>query len=141
MCSLNSTTTHRTSADFSFLFPDRRRTHRQRRRRACWAESSSAKITAPRTATTKSTDNMMDMTDAKNKYARLKQTCPTVVSFVTDALVFRVKHSFLQHAQDDDRTNPELDPQQIPPITSTPEEPERPEQHVHDAHHHEELRG
>lgn len=56
-----------------------------------------------------------------------------------DALIFGVKHSFLQHAQDDDGADPELDPQQVPPIAGTPEEPESPEQHVHDAHDHEEL--
>jgi len=72
--------------------------------------------------------------------SRYKSTWPTVVSFVTDALIFGVKHSFLQHAEDDDGTDPELDPQQIPPIAGTPEEPESPEQHVHNAHDHEELR-
>lgn len=76
----------------------------------------------------------------ENKHGRIKQTCPTVISLVTDALVFGVEDGFLQHAENDDRTDPELDPQQIPPIAGTPEEPERPEQHVHDAHHHEELR-
>lgn len=64
---------------------------------------------------------------------------PTIVSSVADALVLWVKHSFLQHAQDDDGADPELNPQQIPPVAGAPEEPEGAEQHVHDAHDHEEL--
>lgn len=64
---------------------------------------------------------------------------PTVVAFVADALVFRVKYSLFQHAQYNDGADPELDPQQIPPIASAPEEPESPKEHVHDAHDHEEL--
>lgn len=67
------------------------------------------------------------------------ENLPTVVSFVMDALVFRVENRFLQHAEDNDGTNPELDPQQIPPITGAPEEPENPKQHVNNAHDHEEL--
>lgn len=77
----------------------------------------------------------------KNLYHKQEsvENLPTIVSFVTDALVFRVENRFLQHAEDNDGTNPELDPQQIPPITGAPEEPESPKQHVNNAHDHEEL--
>lgn len=77
----------------------------------------------------------------KNFYHKQEslENLPTIVSFVTDALVFRVENRFLQHAEDNDGTNPELDPQQIPPITGAPEEPESPKQHVNNAHDHEEL--
>lgn len=64
---------------------------------------------------------------------------PTVISLVTDALVFGVEHSFLQHSEDDDSSDPELDPKQIPPIAGTPEKPESPEEHIYNAHDHEEL--
>lgn len=63
----------------------------------------------------------------------------TVVASVADALVLGVKHCLFQHAQDDNGPDPELDPQQISPVASAPEEPEGPKQHVHDAHDHEEL--
>lgn len=77
----------------------------------------------------------------KIKKSTITSNPPTVVSFVTDALVFRVEHGLFQHAEDDDRADPELDPQQIPPVTGAPQEPESPEQHIHDAHDHEELWG
>lgn len=82
-------------------------------------------------------DDCIRLNEEKRRADILNQ--PTVVSFVTDALIFRVKHSFFHHAEDDDGPDPELDPQQIPPIAGAPEEPESPEQHVHNAHDHEEL--
>lgn len=63
----------------------------------------------------------------------------TVVSAVSDALVLGVEDSLLQHAQDDDSPNPELDSEQILPIANQPEKPQSSKQHVHDAHDHEEL--
>lgn len=64
----------------------------------------------------------------------------TVVSSVTDALVLRVKHSLLQHPQNDDCADPELDAQQVPPVTGAPQQPKGAKQHIHDAHGHEELK-
>ena len=63
----------------------------------------------------------------------------TEVSLVADALVLRVEHGLLQHPQDDHGPDPELDPQQVPPVAGRPEQPQGAEQHVHDAHDHEEL--
>lgn len=87
------------------------------------------------------TQTKMMIISEKKKTSRQSNTSkpPTVVSFVTDALVLWVEHSLLQHAEYDDSADPELDPQQIPPVAGTPQEPESPEQHIHDAHDHEEL--
>ncbi|KAF3845414.1 hypothetical protein F7725_008577 [Dissostichus mawsoni] len=103
------------------------------------AESSSAKITAPWTVKRKiHKENVYDVRLKGRTYiSTTKHTHReadisnkrTVVSFVADAL----------HAEDDDGSDPELDPQQISPITGAPEEPQSAEQHVHDAHQHEEL--
>lgn len=75
----------------------------------------------------------------EKKHGAKMKNQPTVVSFIADALVFGVEHSFLQHAKDDHSADPELDPQQIPPIAGAPEEPESPKQHVYNTHDHEEL--
>lgn len=69
-----------------------------------------------------------------------RESGPTVVSFVTDALVLGVKHGLLQHPQYDDGADPELDPQQVPPVAGAPQQPQGTKQNVHDAHDHEELR-
>lgn len=63
----------------------------------------------------------------------------TKIAMVTNTLVLGVKHSLFQHSQDDHSTNPELDPEQVPPVASQPEQPQRTEEHIQDAHDHVEL--
>lgn len=58
---------------------------------------------------------------------------------VSDALGLCVVNSFLQHAQENDSSDPELDPEQISPVARRQDQPEHSQQHVHDTHHHVEL--
>lgn len=102
------------------------------------AESSSAKITAPWTAK-RETLHLRD--GSTETGVKTVTSPPTVIAFVADVLVLGVEHGLLQHAEDDDSADPELDSKQIPPIAGAPEEPQSPEQHIHDAHDHEELMG
>lgn len=64
---------------------------------------------------------------------------PTWRAFVSDTLKLSVVHSFLQHSQEDDSTDPELDSEQVSPITWRQDQPDRSQQHVHDTHDHVEL--
>jgi len=60
-------------------------------------------------------------------------------AFVSEALELAVVDGFLQHAQEDDSSDPELDPEQIPPVARRQSQPQHRQQHIHDAHDHVEL--
>lgn len=62
------------------------------------------------------------------------------MAIVTDALELSIVDRLLNHAQKDHSTNPELNPQQVSPVTSRESQPQHAHKHVDDAHHHVELR-
>lgn len=64
---------------------------------------------------------------------------PTGFACVADVLELRIENCFLEHSQEDNSPNPELDPQEIPPVTGWPRKPQNPEEYVHNTHHHEKL--
>lgn len=63
----------------------------------------------------------------------------TRLARVADVLELGIENGFLEHSQEDNSTNPELDPQEIPPVTGWPRKPQNPEEYVHNTHHHEKL--
>lgn len=64
---------------------------------------------------------------------------PTRFTGVADVLELSIENGFLEHSQEDNSANPELDPQEIPPVTGWPRKPQNPEEYVHNTHHHEKL--
>lgn len=53
---------------------------------------------------------------------------------VIDALILGVEGGFLQHSQENDTANPELDAQQISPLQERQRQPNQTEDHVEPAH-------
>ncbi|KAL2303578.1 hypothetical protein Nmel_008853 [Mimus melanotis] len=50
------------------------------------------------------------------------ELAPTGFAGVADVLVLSIENCFLQHSQEDNGPNPELDPQEIPPVREAPDE-------------------
>lgn len=69
----------------------------------------------------------------------MMQLSPTRFPCVANILELGIENGFLKHSQEDNSTNPELDPQEISPVTGWPRKPQNPEEYVHNTHHHEKL--
>lgn len=106
------------------------------------AESTSANATAPGTAGGHRVSLRPPPLSQSHRPLCLHPPPPSSLTrqaVVADALELGVVDGLLQHAQEDDSPDPELDPEQIPPVASQQSQPQHGHQHVHDAHGHVEL--